>query len=139
MTTDLIAEIEAALEKATPGPWDYESVEDGAVGVNAPDGQLVMETYSNGYDAILIAKARTWLPRLVAVVRETKHDLKLAGRRMSHSPPPPWAHNLRDVCSCILVVDFTVNAANAPSDWWAIGHAVIAALGLYVLTLRARP
>lgn len=81
---DLLAEVKAELEAATPGPWGYEEAAgeffEIAPVVIGPDGELthdwdreVCATCSadegGRSDAVLIAHAPEWLERLIAELR----------------------------------------------------------------------
>lgn len=73
-TEKLLAEIEEACVKATPGPWENDWALEPSEGhlVHYVDGQLMPNELplKHAGNLSLIANARTWLPKLVEIVRE---------------------------------------------------------------------
>lgn len=87
-----VAEVEALVNDATPGPW----TDDNGYRVRREDGEVVAETKhcegSNSYDSTFIASARADVPKLIAIVR------KQAARIATLEAPD--GENLYEGCLC---------------------------------------
>lgn len=73
---DQLAEIEALLDKATPGPWEDASTDNGPfdyeVHTSADGSWSLVGLMPSPHDARLIAKAPTYLRDLVPVVKAAR-------------------------------------------------------------------
>lgn len=83
-------EIERVCEAATKEPWGYIETPDGYIGVEIDDGhQLMYELEGSCLKCFanmqFIASARTWLPALVAELREAR-DALLTVQARSYYP-----------------------------------------------------
>jgi hypothetical protein len=71
--TDLIQEVKAALQAATPGPWENEAGTIWAEGVAIAQVGVIFG--SRKFDGNLIANSPTWLQKLIDMVEELEEEL----------------------------------------------------------------